>query len=336
MHAYIFTICLLCSFFSTISVAECKETQQKIRKLIKEDKPEALQKALAGLSLKEIQTIANKYQYQPLIDATTATKKVLRRYSNLGISNKNLFQTSFFITTQLPSLTEKYRYLTPKLTGLKDIIEYDPKTKKAFILLDRYDEAYLGKGDKKRVYKSIRFSPRKPKVVARAEQSAPMDTERRMYKRMRNAPGVVKTHAFTSHKQMGKKFQTVYFDLYNPGTFKKSFFKKNKFRLKEMASIVRDVLTGLDSLHSRNLVHRDLHSGNYLISIKKKAGGKKVLHTVIADFGRVIEVEKAKGIPSQGARRFRPPEGIDSSKMKGKDYFASDIYAVGCVFYQLF
>lgn len=63
---------------------------------------------------------------------------------------------------------------------------------------------------------------------------------------------------------------------------------------------------------------------------------KKTVHAVIADLGRTIPIHKAKNVPAQGARRFCPPEGFAQKNLQGSDYFATDIYAVGCVFYHLF
>src|SRR5207244_1731596 len=54
------------------------------------------------------------------------------------------------------------------------------------------------------------------------------------------------------------------------------------------------------------------------------------------DFGRTIHIKKANGISTQGGSRYKSPEAFFRKKMKGKDYFQSDIFAVGCVFYRLF
>ena len=342
MCVYRFSLFLFISIFCISSDIKCSDHRKELKKQVESNKSVALQKFLEQAldtthTLQEIEAIAREHNNQPVIDAAVATRKVFSRYRDLGIPQNNFFKTALFITSgKLASFTKKHRYLTPSLTGLDDTIEYDPKTKKVFILLERYDDAFLGKGNKKSVYKSILFHRTNPKILARAEQSVPMITEKRMYQKMQHASGVVKARAFTSHTRDGIKYNTMYFDLFNPGAFNKVFFSENQFSLKEIATIVKDVLTGVESFHRRGLVHRDLHSRNFLIDIHKGKKVHKRIDTVIADFGRTISIKNAKGVPVQGGRYFRAPEGINPARMKGKDYFASDIYAIGCVFYELF
>jgi serine/threonine protein kinase len=74
-------------------------------------------------------------------------------------------------------------------------------------------------------------------------------------------------------------------------------------------------------LHAYNfLVHKE-HSGTY--------------RAVIADLGRTVKIQKLKGLPAQMTRKACAPEGFAFKKLKGKDYFATDIYALGCIFYNL-
>lgn len=331
---------ILLFFLCAISTVECSKLERKIQKLVVKEKPARLYRLLCKqvdrkLTLPKIEKIAHAIKYKPLIDATISTRKLFNRYHKIGISKRNYFKTALFITSRLTHSLKKHGYLTPKRTGLKDTIEYDPKTKRTFVLLERYRQAYLGKGSKKRVYKSILFRPTNPKILARAQQRSTLRDEVRMHSRMEKAQGVVKTLAHTTHKEKKRKYHTIYYKLYKTGSMNKAFFKK-RFSLKQISSMIHDILTGLQSFHSRNLAHRDIHARNFLLVIPKRARPKKEIDAVIADFGKAVSIKRAKGIPSQGARYYRPPEGINHRHMKGKDYFASDIYAAGCVFYHIF
>lgn len=92
-------------------------------------------------------------------------------------------------------------------------------------------------------------------------------------------------------------------------------------------SIMQGVLKGLTELHKnpRNLVHRDLKTGNILID---KNDGKSYL----ADFGTIKKIPD--GIDNVTASKYtfiyRPPEVI----LKNTYYKQSDIYQLGIVLFQ--
>ncbi|MBS0656199.1 MAG: protein kinase [Verrucomicrobia bacterium] len=284
-------------------------------------------------TLGELDAIASSVGCKKLRDAIFATRRLYGTHRNVCIRRPQFLQDALFTLTKLPSLRKSYSYLTRKQTGLRDTIEYDPHTKKAFILLDRHKRAWVGKGYKKRVNKAILFDIKNPKVVARAEQSAPMKEEIKVCKKMRNTPGVINMQASTTYSKNRQTFRTLYLDLYEPGSLKHALAKKKKFTLTQVTQIMHRLLVGLKSFHSRKIVHRDIHIGNCFISKSSKKGTK--IDAVLADLGRAMSIKKAKGIPPQGAKIYYSPESIEMEKMRHKDYFASDIYALGCVFYQL-
>jgi hypothetical protein len=287
------------------------------------------------LRLSELSVLAEELKFQPLTDAVQATRNFFVHKRNIGINPGEFLKTAFFINIELPNYIKNRKYyLKSRDTGLRNTIEHDRKTGNTYIVLDG-DASYVGSGKKKTVYMAILFDQKESKIFARAEQSIPMDMELKMCKLLRNAPGILNTYAFTHHKEKGQKFSTIYSELFSPGSLRDDVFEPNKFSDYEIAKIFHGILKGLESLHTRNLVHRDLHSKNYLINIPKGKIGRRNIQAVIADLGRTIHIKEANGIPVQGATKYCPPEGLFRKKMKGKDYFASDIYAVGCVFYRL-
>jgi serine/threonine protein kinase len=56
----------------------------------------------------------------------------------------------------------------------------------------------------------------------------------------------------------------------------------------------------------------------------------------VADLGRTIPVKWATDVPVQGNSNYAAPETIYREKMKGAHYYKSDIFALGCVFWQLY
>jgi len=292
------------------------------------------------LRLSELHKLGEELKFQPLLNAIQATRNFADRRRGLGltvVSTGEFLKTALFIETELPAFTRKHKFFLPsKVTDLKNSLEFDPETKEVFIVLDGSSDTYVGRGKKKTVHKAILYNTRGIKVFARAEQSIPMEEELKMCRRLKNAPGLLKTRNFTQHKNKGKKYTTIYSPLYFPGSFRDDLFEGNKFSLYEKLRIFLGILNGLESLHARNLVHRDLHSRNYLMNIPKGPMGKRNIEAVIADFGRTIHIKKCRGLSTQGGKRYIPPESFFKKKMKGKDYFQSDIFAVGCVFYRLF
>lgn len=172
-------------------------------------------------------------------------------------------------------------------------------------------------------------------ILARADQKVAMDSEVEVYRSLKGLPGVVMMHSYTTHKEKNKPHYTLYLDLYSHGSL--SYFIKNKLPLttEEAVSIIYQLSQGIESMHKQNIVHRDLHIGNCLVSMTDEFMPTRKFKAVIADLGRATPLERAKGLKAQGACLFRPPEGWLYESMEGRDYLASDIYALGCVFYQL-
>lgn len=283
------------------------------------------------IRLNSLEREAKKHNYNELLRAIQATRILQKTYKHPGIKKRRFLQAALYIETH-PYHKDTPEYLTKKKTKVKHTIEYDPTTNSTFVVLDS-KKAYLGRGAKKTVYKAILYNG-KPKVVARSEQSYPMDEELHAHKALRNTPGIMNTYAFTKRKAREKKYTAIYSDLYE-GTLE-HLLRKKKLRLYNKVVLMHDLLTGLESLHSRNFVHRDLHTGNYLIRKEKNAQGKRVYRGVIADLGRTITIDKATGVPAQMTRRVCAPEGFSYKSLKEDEYFSTDIYALGCIFYRIY
>ncbi len=290
-------------------------------------------KQLKNKNLSSLEKIAEHYQQEELLRAIHATQSLNERYSRPGISEKNFLQAAYYIETHLPYIKQtSKKFLTKNKTGVKNAIEYDSDTDQVFIVLDS-KKAFIGRGAKKRVHKCIHYMSH-PKVLARSEQSMVMHEELKAHKDLIGVPGIMNAHAFTTHKQKNKKYHTIYSDIY-AGTLKDVLAKKHvSFRNKLI--IMSDLIDGLLSLHSREYVHRDLHSHNYLYSVEYDGNGDKVLRAVIADLGRTIKISEAKGLRAQMTRRATAPEAFRHKRLKGADYFATDVYALGCIFYRLY
>lgn len=259
----------------------------------------------------------------------------------LELKEEEFLRIAHFIKTKLPSFVDQKKYyLTQKITGLDHIIEYDPETKKTFVLLEGKEGAFLGRGKKKVVAKALLFDNTKPEVVARGEQSSEVKLELEITKLLDGAPGIYQALAFTSHRAKGKQYIAIYSKLYSPGSLATVLEKNFQLTIKEKAKIILNILEGLESLHKNNVIHTDLSPKNYLVNISegksKDKSETRDIEAVISDFGRSKFASDSQNISVQGNSLYIAPEGIFREKLQGSDYFATDLYAVGCVFYQLF
>ncbi len=103
---------------------------------------------------------------------------------------------------------------------------------------------------------------------------------------------------------------------------------------KDKWAICADSIRGLNYLHKKKLVHRDIKGGNILV---KRVDD--VWRAFITDFGSVIEQSKAKTTPFEGTLIFLPPEVlkhlIDRRKFPNCQGRRADIFSMGVVWYQV-
>jgi serine/threonine protein kinase len=100
--------------------------------------------------------------------------------------------------------------------------------------------------------------------------------------------------------------------------------KNRQLSESDTLEILKEILTGLKTVHDRDMIHRDLKPDNI---IRRASDGKLVL----IDFGAVKEIRVITGPKNNhtigiGTSGYMPEEQED-----GYPQFASDIYAVGAI-----
>jgi serine/threonine-protein kinase len=86
-----------------------------------------------------------------------------------------------------------------------------------------------------------------------------------------------------------------------------------------------DAARGVEALHSRGALHRDLKPGNLLVADDGRIK--------ISDFGLACQAAAPAGAPPWGYLPHRPPETVSTGA--GIDSVAGDVYALGVTAYRL-
>ncbi|XP_031568983.1 uncharacterized protein LOC116303561, partial [Actinia tenebrosa] len=107
-----------------------------------------------------------------------------------------------------------------------------------------------------------------------------------------------------------------------------SFLNENKFNEYSALYILREVLEGLDFLHRRRIIHRDVKGANILVNYA-------LTKVKLADYGEAVqlrhqELYRQENIPP-GTENFMAPEVCRSENHS----FSSDIWSAACCMYQM-
>lgn len=114
--------------------------------------------------------------------------------------------------------------------------------------------------------------------------------------------------------------------------YKHVHVNETKFKLSTLIDVSRQVAQGMDYLHAKNIIHRDLKSNNIFLH--------EDLSVKIGDFGLATAKmrwsgEKQANQPT-GSILWMAPEVIRMDKDEVSPYsFQSDVYAFGIVMYEL-
>ena len=94
--------------------------------------------------------------------------------------------------------------------------------------------------------------------------------------------------------------------------------------------LLEQFASALDAAHRRGLVHRDVKPANIMITVKD---GEE--HAYLTDFGLAKKFDTASGLTTKGSIvgtvDYMAPEQITGGRTDAR----TDIYALGCVFYQM-
>ncbi|CAD8121324.1 unnamed protein product [Paramecium sonneborni] len=106
---------------------------------------------------------------------------------------------------------------------------------------------------------------------------------------------------------------------------------KKGLKLKEVQQLLAGIMLGLEEMHSKDIMHRDLKLENILFKQKNQ-----LQSVVVADFGLATHVNESQYLYYRcGTPGYVAPEVINQKDKKEKYSSICDIYSLGLIFYIL-
>ena len=102
-------------------------------------------------------------------------------------------------------------------------------------------------------------------------------------------------------------------------------YSGNPVPVAEAIRIMADACRGVEHLHVRGILHRDIKPGNLLLT--------PTCNVKVSDFGLACPIANASGAPQTAYRRHLPPEA--ASQGTGIITTRGDVYAAGVTAYRL-
>ena len=142
--------------------------------------------------------------------------------------------------------------------------------------------------------------------------------------------------AFIEVLGINNKKVFIVMEYVNGNTLEALYISQNKVPISTLWQIMKQMISGLRYIHSKNVIHKDIKLANIIHDMK--SNNYKFLDFGMSCTGdRYIEsnkVERRKIACSIGGTpRYLPPEYY--YKSKNQDYFKYDIWALGVCFYLL-
>lgn len=104
-----------------------------------------------------------------------------------------------------------------------------------------------------------------------------------------------------------------------------NYISQNPIRLRQAASMLCKIASGICEMHGKNVIHRDLKPANVFLEGDKP---------VVGDFGSIVHTT-GLNVPiasnSKHSIIYRPPEAVKEKNFSTR----SDVYQLGIIFYQL-
>ena len=290
------------------------------------------------ITLQDLQKLSHAFPGTPFASAVKGTKNILALPEKTGLTLKVAFPIVLFAETSLSEEILKGKEYWPSHEFGREL-QYDQETKRLFIHLGTKGVKPIKVGRMKTITKTIRYDRSTPVIYARAVSEYDLSNEFKVLLKLEKFRNVLHPKALLTHfdPSKQKKYMTVIEPIYHPGSLQSVLNNRSlKLTFKERAVIACDVVTGLAVLHHVLYVHRDISPKNFYVNIEGKKPNQRKIDVALAGVGKGLPICFAYRVNVQKNTSYLSPEGFFRSKMMGCDYLKSDIFAVGCILWQLF
>jgi|GEM_PF-5247250 len=248
----------------------------------------------------------------------------------LGLTEAQLQGLAIFFESQKQSLQQNGSnvFIKKNSTYPRDLV-FSKASRHWYILGDDT----VAKGHKKRLVKALMYNSQGFSLIGCAVQENMLSVEKKSLKKLHNEVGVMRVFDLLDFGSTSY----VFCKFYREGSLE-SFFARNdhQMTLRQKEEIALQLISGLEAIQNKNIVHRDLKSANLLLDSESGTNGQRVFTAAICDFGRAIPLAKVDGQKAQWNPSFNAPEAIHFEVLSAKDYYKTDVFALGCNLYQLF
>ena len=143
-----------------------------------------------------------------------------------------------------------------------------------------------------------------------------------------NHPGIVAVYdSGEEENSSGSRTPYIVMEYVSGQTLREIIQRGERMDLERVITITRGILEALDYSHKKGIIHRDIKPGNIMIT---DSGDVKVM-----DFGIARALDESATMTNTwnvvGTAQYLAPEQATGSSADAR----SDLYALGCVFYEL-
>jgi serine/threonine protein kinase len=300
-----------------LSDALVMHSQSQVGKLIHE----GLGKTL---TFKQLEELAQEYGYTPLLNALEATQNMTKLDGRVDLQN-NLLETSLYIETSLQKhLAKNENRMQRGVTGQFFTLEHDPVTHRTFI----HTEEEIGKGVHKATRLSYEYHLKNPLLIANSITDEECSAEIGKFKLFQGVKNVLQARSITTYlDKNGKKKTSFKTPLYNLGPISQGKAAQNLLS-HEKFQVAVDILTGLNGIHQKGYIHRDVHPGNIFVYQNKGQTGAS-----IGDFGTTNTEDAVKGLRPNSYTLYNPPEAF--TNLHAVHYQKAEGFSAAVVIYEL-
>jgi serine/threonine protein kinase len=253
---------------------------------------------------------------------------IWKKDRNIGLTYKQLVSACRFIEKIDSAGGDTMQQVFPsKITQLPCLIEGFPPLRGYLIRNLPGKSCTIGRGVHKVVTKAI-FYGKKPRIIADCSSDDSGAEEIAVLNKLGKCPGIV---SFLGAVTRSQNSYSIYLEYYSEGSLRKKVKQGYTFSTNQMLKIAKDVVRGLNEMHSRHFVHRDLHTGNILLHLTSSG----LFDAALVDFGKTINIQNAgnRSVP-QAAKNRNPPEAL-LMPFSSLNRYLVDVYAMGCNFYYM-